>query len=177
MKKLLFTLSFVLFISCVQEEEEVEVRRLGDHTISFYLNGKLWQNSKITSTTGGISTSSYSFYEEPENNNHTVRASNWSKGTMYLSLSQRANNGIYPIGNNNEIVSYPSDPFDTNLMRLTHNGKMYFSKKDHGWAEITVLYFDTANKTRHYEGIFEATLFYENDSTDIIRLTDGRWNN
>ncbi len=176
MKKLLFTiitLSLVLLISCNKDEEK---RRLGDHTISFYLNGELWQNSRLVSTTGGISTNSYNFYGKGENI-RTVRASNWDKGTMYLSMSQRTDINVYPLGNNNDIYSYHSDPFDTNLMRLRNNDKMYLSKEGYGWAEITVYYYDTINQVGHYEGIFEATLFNENDSTDIIHITDGRWNN
>jgi len=175
MKKLLFTiitLSLVLLFSCKEEEE----RRLGDHTISFYLDGKLWQNSKGNSVTGGISLASYSFYGEGENI-RAVDASNWDKGTMYLSMSQRGDNGIYLLGNNNGIYGYGSDPFDTNLMPLRNHDKMYLSKEGYGWAEITVDYYDTINNIRHYEGIFEATLFNENDSTDVIHITDGRWNN
>ncbi len=176
MKKLLFTivtLSLVLLFSCKKEEEE---RRLGDHTISFYLNGNLWQNSPIPSTTSGINTDSHFFWVKNENIN-TVEASNWDKGTMYLSMSQRGENDIYLLGNNNGALNSDSDPFDTNLMRLSNNDKMYFSKEGYGWAEITVYYYDTINNIRHYEGIFEATLFNENDSTDNIHITDGRWNN
>ncbi len=175
MKKLLIALSLVLFISCVQEEEE-EKRRLGDHTVSFYLNGKLWQNSKRRLTVGGINTNSYSFWGK-DGNIHTVSANVWDKGRMYLSMSQRGENNIYTLGDNNGVYSYSSDPFDTNLMRVIHNNKIYLSKEGQGWAEITVYSYDTTNQIGHYEGIFEAKLFNEDDSTDIIRLTDGRWNN
>ncbi len=176
MKKILFTiitLSLVLFISCDKDKEE---RRLGDHTISFYLDGKLWQNSEGNSVTGGISSNSYTFNGEGENI-RAITARNWDKGAMYLSMSQRTDNNIYPLGNNNGILSYHTDPFDTNLMRLRNHDKMYLSKEGYGWAEITVDYYDTINQVGHFEGNFEATLFNENDSTDVIQITDGRWNN
>ena len=188
------TLLVGLFISLMAASckkggvEPEEVRRTGDGTISFFVDGELWQNSAGTGhswTPGGGATYSYSFYSELEKDNYTVKGKVWDESVFYnsifyMALVDKGTDSIYHLQNGNGVMTSAIDPFDVNHITLSieGGGKTYISKENFGWVKQTVIFSDSTHtgvKDRY--GTFEATLFNEEDSTDFIQITDGRWDN
>jgi hypothetical protein len=169
-KTILLLLPILLAFSCKKEEE----RRLGDGTISFYMNGELWQNSEIGKHSGGIKSKSYNFFGNDEEGFRTIKGIIWDESCIYIGLSVKKNNHYFPLGNGKNITSYYYDDFKENKMTLKLDNHIYISKKGFGYVEYTK---HTINSIGHIEGVFEATLYNKDDPSDIIEVTDGRFNN
>jgi hypothetical protein len=171
-KFFLLIIPILLALSCKKEEE----RRLGDGTISFYMNGELWQNSAVGNTIGGINSKSYRFRGGLEEVNRSFKGIVWDESLIYVGVSNGSNN-YYELGNGKNVDIHLLDDFKNNKMTFKYNSKVYLSRKNEGYIKYTKLYADSINKVSHIEGVFEATLYNKDDSSDIIEITDGRFNN
>jgi hypothetical protein len=173
---LLLLLPILFAFSCKKEEE----RRLGDGTISFYMNGELWQNSEFGSSSGGIKSKSYSFMLNLKNN-RGVSGTLWDESTFYFFLINGKKEGDFKLNPSNGINELLSDKSTHDHMNL-HSKKLgsYLSKENSGWVKVTKYehYQDSKGEWHlDYEGEFEATLYNKDDPSDIIEITDGRFNN
>jgi hypothetical protein len=95
---LLLIIPILLAFSFKKEEE----RRLGDGTISFYMNGELWQNSEYGKTSGGITSKSYSFVINSKNN-RGVSGALWNESTFYFFLVNGKKEGKFNLNESNRI--------------------------------------------------------------------------
>jgi uncharacterized protein YegP (UPF0339 family) len=174
---LLLIIPILLAFSCKKEEE----RRLGDGTISCYINGKLWQNSEFGSSSGGIKSNSYSFVIDPSNDNRGVYGHIWDESTFYFFLVKGKKEGEFKLKQSNGLNIFASDNSTHDHMNF-HSKKLgsYLSKENSGWIKVTKYehYQDSKGEWHlDYEGEFEATLYNKDDPSDIIEITDGRFNN
>jgi hypothetical protein len=172
---LLLIIPILLAFSCKKEEE----RRLGDGTISFYMNGELWQNSEFGKNSGGINSESYSFVINSKEN-RGVSGKVWGESTFYFFLIHGKETGQFVLGKSITANDFWSDKSENNHMNFTTKKGMYLSKNNSGWVKVTKveLYQDDEGEWHlHYEGEFEATLYNKDDPSDIIEITDGRFNN
>tara|TARA_B100000795_G_scaffold259272_1_gene234119 strand:+ start:310 stop:888 length:579 start_codon:yes stop_codon:yes gene_type:complete len=178
-------LSLLLLTSACKKVEVEEPRRFGDGTISFFVDGKLWQNSNSYNNTGSINgtgNSSSSFYSKPEKGIYTVFGRIWEEevSMFYIAMVNQNKESTYYLQNGNGVITYPADPLDANHMTLwiSKSNKTYISKEGYGWVKQTVIFSDSTHtgvKDRY--GTFEVTLFNESNSNDFIQITDGRFNN
>ncbi|MGB1219502.1 MAG: hypothetical protein ACPG4W_06970 [Flavobacteriales bacterium] len=180
MKSLLLLTTLALFASCDKDTDCFQGRDKGDGTVSFYVDGKLWQNSCEYNNKGSINgTANESmgagFYD---NKVHVaVTGKIWGQSTLYIGITTVSINEICSLGNGLPIYTGALDPFDHCKITLFYKDKEYVSKQGHGFIEIQKNEYDNINDIGHFEGIFEATLFNIEDSTDSISITDGFWNN
>jgi hypothetical protein len=176
-KTILLILPILLAFSCKKEEE----RRLGDGTISFYMNGELWQNSEFGKNSGGIGSNSYSFVIDPSNDNRGIMGKIWGESVIYFFLVDGKKEGEFKLDKSNGVNIFASDNSSKEHMNF-HSQKLgsYLSKKNSGWVKVTKYehYQDSKGEWhQNFEGEFEATLYNKDDPSDIIEITDGRFNN
>jgi hypothetical protein len=175
-KTILILLPILLAFSCKKEEE----RRLGDGTISFYMNGELWQNSEFGKNSGGINSESYLFITNSKEN-IGVSGHVWGESTLYFFLVKGKKEGEFHLKQSNGLNSFSADKSSQNHMNF--NSKKlgsYLSTENSGWVKVTKYehYQDSKGEWHlDYEGEFEATLYNKDDPSDIIEITDGRFNN
>lgn len=150
-------------VSCNKTDDEVVPT--GDHTFSCYINGEFFvPKGSITSSPyhDGLSFLKYDFFNATAKNSvknaivyFTIK--DWAEGTFNLTTS----NGLFQ----------PSDPNDINHAIVGINGIKYLSKENSGTVTFT-----TVTET-DVKGNFEFTLYNENDESDIIHITNGKFDN
>jgi len=161
-------------LSCTKDNNET--RRTGDETISCYINGKLWQNSSELGTSGGISQGSFYDLGGENENYYGVSGKIWGESILYLMAvnSRLEDSTEYILDNSIGNVSILLDKKEKNTMTfINKNNVKYLSKENEGHIRIIVTY--SGNKKVSREGYFEATLYNENDPTDVLHITDGRF--
>lgn len=161
-------------LSCTKDDNET--RRTGDETISCYINGKLWQNSASEITIGGINHQSFDELGGSSNIYYGVSGKIWEESFLYLmAVNSRLNDSTeYVLDNSIGNTSFLLDKKEDNTMTfLSKNNVKYLSKENEGNIRIIVTY--SGNKKVSREGYFEATLYNENDPTDVLHITDGRF--
>jgi hypothetical protein len=173
---LLLIFPILLAFSCKKEEE----RRLGDGTISCYINGELWQNSEFGSSSGGIKSESHSFVINSKKN-RGVSGYLWDNSTLYFFLVNGKTKGKFNLNESDGINQLLLDKSTQEHMNF-HSKKIgsYLSKENSGWVKVTKYehYQDSKGEWhQNFEGEFEATLYNKDDPSDIIEITDGRFNN
>ena len=161
---ILFLFSFLFLLtsqSCKKKEKLPE----GDHTLYCYIDGELFVpkgDCDVASTfpcQDALNFYKYTnFFEVVAFNEDKKQAlgfniRNWATGTFYLS---RSSGDLYDISNNHAVVR--------------KNGKTYISHDNSGWVK-----FEQASPDGDTKGTFEFTLYNEEDSTDVIRVTDGHF--
>jgi hypothetical protein len=176
-KTILLIIPILLAFSCKKEEE----RRLDDGTISFYMNGELWQNSEFGKNSGGISSESFEVKSSLSDSNVSILGKIWNESAFYIGLKKGLAQELFEINISNGFNEWNLDKFEVN--HINFNSKKlgtFISKKNSGWVKITRFeHFQDAEGEWHfhYEGEFEVTLYNKDDPSDIIEITDGQFNN
>ncbi|MGB0869693.1 MAG: hypothetical protein ACPGSD_08850 [Flavobacteriales bacterium] len=148
---------------------------MGTRTISCYINGKLWQNSESDMTIGGANQSSFSALGGDNNLYYGVSGIVWNESVLYLmAVNSRLDDSTeYVLDNSIGNVSFLLDKKEKNTITfINKNNVKYLSKENEGVIRIIRSYSGNTLKSR--EGYFEATLYNENDPTDVLHITDGR---
>ena len=190
MKNMIIILILLSFTQC-KKDQDSEERRTGDKTVSFYLNGKLWQNSLELAYGGSINgTGMYSAkfqasYADVPKPFVSVEGNIWNHSKLFIMLplmdTIQANiPGNYNMDNSHGYIDTGWEFRNMNHMVYKLNNIKYLSKENKGWAEVTRWETQKNNNGNwnilHYEGKFEAILYNENDPLDSLIITDGLWN-
>ncbi len=178
MRKAIILSIFLLFSFSRCTKDSSESRRTGNGTISCYINGKLWQNSESSKTIGGINSKSMSLLGGIETSYFSVSGRKWGESILYCMMAHaREDNEMeYVLDDSKGYLSYALDEKKDNTIAFRKNDIIYISKENEGWIKKTTFYYDSVNNVTHYEGTFEATLYNQNDPTDILYITDGKFN-
>jgi hypothetical protein len=163
-KRVLFFSSFLLLLtssSCETNDKET-----GDVRFSCYINGQLFVpkgSTNLVSTSPNNDGFSIYLYDDFI----SLKVSN-SSDFVYFSITN------YKIGkidlDNSLGFSGPSDSHTMNHAVVKFNNKTYLSRDNSGSVTFTEV-SDT-----NVEGTFEFTLYNENDDSDTIRVTSGKFN-
>ncbi|MGB0869691.1 MAG: hypothetical protein ACPGSD_08840 [Flavobacteriales bacterium] len=160
-------------LSCTKDDNET--RRTGDETISCYINGKLWQNSASVKTIGGATHYSYTSLGNVKDF-YGVYGKKWDVSSLYLMASSCRNDDstYYDLHNSVGNLSLLIDKKEKNTMTFRSESDIkYLSKEKQGFIKLISKYNDFNQPT--LEGYFEAILYNENDPTDVLHITDGRF--
>lgn len=180
-KWIIYLLMGTMLHSCQKEEQGCfNGRDKGDGTISFYIDGELWQNSCEWNNTGsinGTANNSMGLYGYDDHQNIEVYGVQWGESRIYIGLTSSVLNEVSVFGDGLLIYDGILDPFDHSKITLSYDNKEYLSLENKGFAMITRREYDTINDIFHKEGVFQATLCNVEDSTDLVSITDGFWNN
>ena len=136
----------------------------GDHTFSCYIDGELFipkGSSNLTSTGpigDGLSLLKYDDFFH-------ASASDYNKYTIMFNIVNWEE-GIFQLSNSNGDFYNDS----TNHAMCKKNDIWYLSKENSG--NVTFTKADIDGDTM---GTFEFTLYNENDPTDVIHVTEGRF--
>lgn len=169
-KIIFYILGFILALltnaSCTEPDPPIPT---GNHTFSCRINGKLFLPKAIISwsTSPTNSYDGLSYYVKPDyfniqtgNNKYSmfyINIANWKLGTFNL------------IDSNGYVGPQNGDPRDINHVIIIKNGVKYLSKQGFGNVIFTVV-TDTDSK-----GTFEFTVYNENNSNDVLHITNGQF--
>jgi len=162
---IIYSLLFLLFTSVSCNKPDDEVIPTGDHTLSCFINGDFFvPKGSITSMPydDGLTLNRQESHFKALAKDFTkylvyFTIKDWEEDTFNLTIS----NGLFP----------PSDPNDINHAIVRINGIKYLSKENSGTVTFT-----TVTET-DVKGTFEFTLYNENDESDIIHITNGKFDN
>jgi hypothetical protein len=194
MKKLILLLSVVFLTSCSKDNKEdvpapdqlPAISTTGANTAGCVINGKvIIPKNTVNSTSGFISYglrtgAGINFYPPIIGDDYKFFdiANLKDKGISY-SIYIHLNNltigaGNYTVGqsNNQYFIDGPNNP--QIIVRETFNnvgGKTFISGANSGTINITR--FDYTNKI--YSGLFSCTLYNKDNASEIIQVTDGRF--
>ena len=163
-KRVLFFSSFFLLItssSC--ETNDIETR---DESFSCYINGRLFvpkDSTNLTSTSPNNDGVFFLVYD----NFFNVKSYN-SDNFVYITIINQ-NTGEFDLNKSHGIYGL-DDPNTINHAIIKINNKTYLSRDNSGSVTFTEV-SDT-----NVEGTFEFTLYNENDDSDTIRVTNGKFN-
>jgi hypothetical protein len=160
-KRVLFFSSFFLLLtssSC--ETNDIET---GDESFSCYINGQLFIPKANVNLLGTL----------PHQNNLS-----FGKDSSFLIRAANQDYGIFFSIENFSLGEFNLSESDGNnfnyqlshIIIRTREDKTYLSKDNSGSVTFTEV-SDT-----NVEGTFEFTLYNENDETDIIKITKGKFN-
>ena len=88
---------------------------------------------------------------------------------MVIYIKNFIDENEFSLKNSNGVINYPFNNPETSSV-LIYNDKKYLSKMNSGKLVLT-----EASDT-NLEGTFEFTLYNENDDSDTIRITNGKFN-
>ena len=167
--KILFFSSLLLLLTSVSCEKNNSIET-GDHSFSCYINGKLFVPKGSTNL---ISTGPYddglSFMKYNDELDLAIEVDNSENRIVIYIKDFISNNDEFVLKTSNGVIYYPfNNPKTSTVLML--NNKKYLSKIGSG----TVLFTEVSNT--NIEGTFEFTLYNENDETDIVRVTNGKFN-
>ena len=160
---MLFFSSLLLLLTSVSCEKN-NIIETGDHSFSCYVNGKLFVPKAA----------SFSFSTLPIGDNLVLNSRN---SYFFLRAIGQEYGMFFNIENfdlgefNIKVSNGDNFNYQLNHVILRTNGKTYLSKEGSGTVTFTNV-SDT-----NVAGVFEFTLYNENDETDIIRVTKGKFNN
>ena len=165
MKKLIKTIVFLgslllLLTSSSCDNDDIET---GDESFSCYINGQLFvpKARPLSFTTSPLSKKLIfnrgSYF--------SVEAKDHEKYSIFIMIRNFKDSGSHSLQQNNfnGITNYV-------WIRTIINGENYTSKENSGTVTFTEV-SDT-----NVAGTFEFTLYNENDETDIIKITKGKFN-
>ena len=158
-----YSLTLLLFTNNSCKKPEVPT---GDNTFSCYIDGELFvpktTNDGITGSDDGLSLYQYE-------NRFTAFATDKDIYTVYFNIANWGV-GTFPLTDSNGLIR-PYDPYDINHAIIKKNGILYLSKVSSG-----IVTFIEANHPGEVNGTFEFTLYNENNESDIIYVTNGKFN-
>lgn len=160
-KKVLFYCSILILITSSSCETNDEVE-FGENTFSCYINGEVFVPKPQTT----ISTSPLSKKLEFNRGSYfSMSAKDHDKYTIFIMIKNFEDKISHPLKLNN----HNGDNNYANIYTLI-NGEKYISKDNSGTVTFTNI---TDNNV---EGTFKFTLYNENDNSDIIQITNGKFN-
>lgn len=187
MKKTGIILISLCCFSCLKDEEK---RTYEDDSLSFYLNGKLWQSSRnqggggLFGSADGCSIyyntyydyfelKAYSDYDNQPSISILLPNPSVSDSTFFEFETNPTNAGIF------------YGDCETNYIHLRYilgykNTKLYLGKLNSGNLKFTRMeesHDESGLPIRHYEGVFNATLYNIDDPNDAVVIKDGYFNN
>ena len=163
-KRVFFFSSFLLLLtssSC--ETNDIDTR---EYRFSCYINGQLFVpkgSTNLVSTSPNNDGVFFLVYEDFFN----VKSYNSGKFVYITILNQ--NIGKFDLNKSHGIYGL-DDPNTTNHAIIHINNKTYLSKENSGSVTFTEV------SETNVEGTFEFTLYNENDDSDTIRITNGKFN-
>jgi hypothetical protein len=168
MKKLIKTIVFLgslllLLTSSSCDNDDIET---GDHSFSCYINGQLFVpkgSTNLISTSPSNDGVFFLVYDDFFN----VKSYN-SDIFVYITIINQ-NTGKFDLNTSHGVYGL-DDPNTINHAIISIGDKTYLSKENSGSITFTEV-SDT-----NVAGAFEFTLYNENDETDIIKITKGRFN-
>ena len=142
----------------------------GNNTFSCYIDGELFvpEGGSSIYTPGPIS-DGLSLYAYDEH--FTAYARNSESIIVYFNIGADWGVGTFYLVNSNGLFR-PSDPYDINHAIVEKNGIKYLSKE--GSGNITIIE-SSYPESGGIKGTFEFTLYNENDDTDVIHVTNGKF--
>ena len=173
MKKLLHCLILGLILalltnaSCTEPEPPIPT---GDHTLSCRINGELFLPQ---GNGGGWSTlpagDGLNFNKYSNNLSYSVSASNLKKYRVHFGI-YKFKVGTFTLTDSDGLF-FPTGTGEINHAIVLKNGIKYLSKQGSG----TVTFIESSDANRR--GTFEFTVYNENNSNDVLRITNGQFDN
>ena len=173
MKKLLHCLIFGLLLalltnsSCTEPEPPIPT---GNRTFSCRINGKLFLPQ---GSGGGFSTlpagDGMRFNEYNNDLSFSASGRNLKKYRVYFGI-YKMKIGTFTL-TDSDGVFYPAGTGEINHAIVFKNGIKYLSKQGSG----TVTFIESSDANRR--GTFEFTVYNENNSNDVLRITNGQFDN
>jgi len=143
---ILLTALFFIQASCKKQRQ----RPTGNHTLSCYIDGKLFVPRGNPNITTSPSDDGYTFYKWDSNT--TVIAKDYRKYTVFFNTTNR-NIGIVNLSKSSgSFLDY-----NRNHAIIRKNGVLYLSKENSG----TITFIESS--ADNVKGTFEFTLYNEND--------------
>jgi len=172
MKKLLnflilgLVLALLTNASCTEPEPPIPA---GNGTFSCRINGKLFLPKAIGgwSTSPSSSHDGLSYFVKPDY--FTIQTSNSEYSMFYINITNWKLGTFNLIDSNGYVGHQNGDPRDTNHVIVIKKGTKYLSKQ--GSGNVTFIESSDANR----RGTFEFTVYNENNSNDVLRITNGQF--
>ena len=138
----------------------------GNHTFSCRINGKLFLPNGSTDLSTAPFNDGLFFYRYNQDNDFAPIAYNSpTKVNFYI---KNFTLGTFSLDDSNGNIEYPySDPIKQ--ATVFYNGKKYLSKQGSGSVTFTIV---TGTDSK---GTFEFTLYNENNSNDVLHITNGQF--
>ena len=167
MKNLVSLFCLILFVNASCSKDEAIPT--GNDTFSCRINGKLFlPESSAPLTTIGPTGNGLSF--EGFNNQLDLSISAYNNPNEISIYIKNHALGVFNLTKSNGVVGYPASD-QKNQVTILYDGKKYLSKDGSGAVIITEL---TATELK---GTFEFILYNESNNNDIIRVTEGKFDN
>ena len=161
-------LGFILaFSSCTEPDLPIPK---GNHTFSCKINGELFLPQGTGGGWSSLPTGDGLYFNKYNNDlSYSVSASN-SKYRVYFGIYNRIV-GTFTLVDSDGVF-HPGDRGDINHAIVLKNGVKYVSKQGSGTVTFIEL-SDDGNK----RGTFEFTVYNENNSSDVLYVTSGQFDN
>lgn len=170
LKFLILGLVLALFTnaSCTEPDPPIPT---GDHTFSCRINGKLFLPQAIGgwSTSPSSSDDGLSYYVTPDHFN--IQTGNYEYSMFYINITNWKLGTFTLIDSNGYVGPQNGDARDINHVIVIKNGVKFLSKLGSGSVTFTLV---TATDSK---GTFEFTLYNENNSNDVLHITNGQFDN
>ena len=169
LKIILFVcISFLLVLSIFSCHKNTVEIPTGDGTLSCYINGELFLPAEnvpggIFFQRNGLTISKYDEYMK-------LVARDYKKYLIYFMIVDYGE-GTYTLSDSDGGFEPTTASGKKNDAIVTIDGVRYLSKEGSG----TVTFTDTTGT--ELKGTFEFTLYNEKDDSDVIHVTDGRFDN
>ncbi len=173
MKKTIYYLALISILllstaSSCTDDEPTEIPT-GDHTFSCYIDGELFvPYQEIDWNPGGGDSDGLSIYIY--DNFFAAYARYFETTTVYLNIGAEWGVGTFNLADSNGWIT--EDSHEINHAIVINNGIKYLSKEGSGSITVTESYYPESGGVK---GTFEFTLYNENDDTDTIHVTNGKF--
>ncbi|WGH74390.1 DUF6252 family protein [Tenacibaculum tangerinum] len=178
--KTVLLFAVIIFFNCSNNDDSIEqdqlppITQTGANTFGCVVNGKVIIPKDGIGVPQPKGINVYYF----QNNNFVIDAANLkdsNRDRIYLYVNNLTSTGTYSFGVSNGQGTSTFEPdFPHCWVRTFDNAngsKRYFSNLNSG--SITVTYFDANNHI--VAGTFQLTVANENDTNDVIEITEGRF--
>ena len=163
MKKIILYCTYLCCLLIISSCEIQDINSEGDNTFSCYINGEAFVPKPQTT----ISTSPLSKKLEFNRGSFfSIKAKDHDKYSIFILIREFEDKDSHPLKFNNPQNGGNSHAYITVLI----NGEKYITKDNSGIVTFTNI---TDNNV---EGKFEFTLYNENDNSDKIQVTNGKFN-
>ena len=176
MKKLLnfLILGFVLVLftnaSCTEPDPPIPT---GDHTFSCRINGELFIPKATGDAWSTLPTGDgLEFLKYNNDLSYSVKASNSEYRVYFNIINWKL--GTFILADSNGLFGYSQgDPGEINHAIVIKNGLKYLSKQ--GSGNITFTEVNDTDKNK--KGTFKFTLYNEQNTNDVLEITNGQFDN
>jgi hypothetical protein len=159
-----FVLALFINASCTEPDPPIPT---GDHTFSCSINGELFLPKGTGGGWSSLPTGDGLYFNEYNSNlSYSVSASN-SKFRVYLGI-YNWKVGTFTL-TDSDGAFHPGDRGEINHAIVLKNGVKYLSKQGSGSVVFTV------GTDADSKGTFEFDVYNENNSDDILHITNGQF--